>query len=179
MCAYVFVHFHYGFDIIDFDEPLENYLDTDSDSDDDDDEEEEDDDQSSCGSSDDDHDNDDDDDDEDNDNNQFKAAVETTSTLCRNKPKRRVIVSKEIDLAIERLIVKLTDHYIFSWYEPLIVNSSPTTQISIQHVRFILRYHLNIIYISFNLFIYFTVTIYGNYYPHLSIDYIREIMYNL
>lgn len=43
--------------------------------------------------------------------------------------KRRVVVSKEVDLAIEKLIEELIEYYLFSWYKPLVQLSNPKDEI--------------------------------------------------
>lgn len=40
-----------------------------------------------------------------------------------------MVVSKEVDLAIEKLIEELIEYYLFSWYKPLVQLSNPTNEI--------------------------------------------------
>ncbi len=46
--------------------------------------------------------------------------------------KRRVVVSKEVDLAIEKLIEELIEYYLFSWYKPLLQHSNPQDETEAQ-----------------------------------------------
>lgn len=68
-----------------------------------------------------------------------------TDPLSSNK--RRVVVSKEVDLAIEKLIEELIEYYLFSWYKPLVQLSNPKDEmeemlpsISMNQLHKVLKY---------------------------------------
>lgn len=90
----------------------------------------------------------------------------SSSLMANNDPlinsKRRVVVSKEVDIAIERLIEELIEYYIFTWYRPLLQRGQGTctnnsqaqdasqgeriSDESLQQLRSVLKYSNTLIY---------------------------------